>query len=444
MTQRQRYSKADDILEIEPPDLVSYSQQKRNQESDNSYYKCIKTRNSFYINPYGKMSFCPYVRDNQFCFDLRQGSFSEGWDEFIPSLIEMLKPGTEYRDGCGSCEYFTDCNWCPVYAYLEHGNHESKIKYLCAITNEKMELRKKRKHEHQRLFQIGGMTILVDSDLPIKDTTFDAKFKLFQIDETDTNLITIRHRFEQPSDLDLNSDEVLYDRIPWRIYRRRNNFIYTLNSTPDNKGKPKLIAETNLDHTYTTIYHNDENKRLFQKGNIPSLSTFTSDQIILSRVLADRNGCYIHAAGVILDGQGLLFPGVKEAGKTTISNLLKEHAEVLCDDRIIMRNVSELPYIYGTWSHGDLTDVSPSSTPLRAILFLKKSNDNRLVKINDNGEVLKNILPLIIRPLISDEWWQKVLQVIEEVIITVPAYYLYFDQSSGVVELLRESFGKEA
>ncbi|MCF7811942.1 radical SAM protein [bacterium] len=441
---RQRLS-ADEILQIESPTLVSKNQLERNQiehaikkqNADNTYFNCIKTRNAFYINPYGKMSFCPYVRDNQISYDLRKGSFSEAWDVFLPSLTGKLIIDSE----CSNCEYSDDCHWCPVYAYLEHGSYTQKIDYLCSIVQKKQLAISHYNRDHCRYFQIGGLKVKVSSHTEINDTTFDSKFKSFRIAKTDDYDVSIDHKFDQTEGLDLDSNDLVYDRIPWRIYKNKNNYIYTLSSSQDNNDNFRLTALTNHDHTQTTIIHRNEDKDLFQKGNIPSLSTFTTDQIILSRVLADRNGLYVHAAGVIMDGFGLLFPGVKEAGKTTISNLLKDHTELLCDDRIILRNVDNLPRIYGTWSHGDLPIVSASSAPLNTILFPLKSDSNRLTKIDDKAELLRNILPLVIRPLISDNWWDKILKVIEKSIVNTPAYYLYFNKDSHLFDLLKKTFG---
>ena len=68
-----------------------------------------------------------------------------------------------------------------------------------------------------------------------------------------------------------------------------------------------------------------------------SLSLFPTDQILVARWLADRQGCYLHSAGAILDGKGLLFVGHSDAGKTTTVRMLQDQAEILCDDRNIVR-----------------------------------------------------------------------------------------------------------
>jgi len=87
-------------------------------------------------------------------------------------------------------------------------------------------------------------------------------------------------------------------------------------------------------------------------------------------LLADRNAVLLHSAGVIFNGQGLLFVGHSSAGKSTIVTMLKNAAcsgafdgtpldvEILCDDRNILRRWPAGEQMHGTWSHGDVSDVS--------------------------------------------------------------------------------------
>jgi len=83
----------------------------------------------------------------------------------------------------------------------------------------------------------------------------------------------------------------------------------------------------------------------YQKGGLSSLTRFATDQILIARLLADRQGCYLHSAGAIINGAGMLFVGHSDAGKSTITRLLMDaggagdiQVEILCDDRNIVRN----------------------------------------------------------------------------------------------------------
>ena len=146
----------------------------------------------------------------------------------------------------------------------------------------------------------------------------------------------------------------------------------------------------------------------------------------------------LHAAGVILEGNGLLFVGHSDAGKSTMATILKGKAEILCDDRIIVRDGSRGFRIYGTWSHGDVPEVSSNSAPLSALLFLKKSERNYLVPIKDRREKFRKLLPYVIKPLETRDWWEKMLDLTFKIAGSVSCYVLEFDKSGDVIDLLRE------
>jgi hypothetical protein len=188
-----------------------------------------------------------------------------------------------------------------------------------------------------------------------------------------------------------------------------------------------------MDHSQGIICRNEDS---FRKGGLGSLTTFTSDQILLSRILSYRQGCYLHASGIIIDGKGLLFVGHSEAGKSTTMKMLRRYGEILCDDRIIVRRWPEGFRIHGTWSHGELPDVSPASAPLHAILFIEKASVNELIPIADRRERLGKVLSYVIKPLVSADWWEKVLDLSGQIAAEVPAYRMCFDKSGRIADLL--------
>ncbi|MEI6261836.1 MAG: hypothetical protein WCR46_18290 [Deltaproteobacteria bacterium] len=72
--------------------------------------------------------------------------------------------------------------WCPVYGWLEHGRFSAPVEHLCAVAGESKKFKEDWQANHRRYFQIAGITIQVDSDLPIDDHTFHPKFASFRAD----------------------------------------------------------------------------------------------------------------------------------------------------------------------------------------------------------------------------------------------------------------------
>jgi len=285
---------------------------------------------------------------------------------------------------------------------------------------------------NRRYYQIAGITIRVEADLPITQDTFHHKFDAFVVDGPGEDTIAIRHHFSLP-ELDMRDlGHEVYRKLPWAIYQAADSWTY-LGILPQGQKGFHRVAIFDLDHTRGTIY--SPGGESFMKGHLRSLTLFPTDQILLARVLADREGCYLHAGGVALEGQGLLFVGHSEAGKSTMVTMLKDKAEILCDDRIIVRKEQEEFHIYGTWSHGDVPNVSAASAPLRAILFLEQAAENRLMPITDRREISRRLLGCLIKPLVTADWWEKTLTLVEE-LVQVPCYVQRFDRSGQAVGLL--------
>lgn len=303
---------------------------------------------------------------------------------------------------------------------------------------------------HCRYYQIGGMTIQVESELPITDDTFQAKFKLFQVDGRGEagETVVIRHIF-RPFDFREGLGERVYRRAPWAIYRRGDEWLYLGVSPAMADTEACDVAVLSDDHTLGRMHHACGDT--YCRGGLHSLSMFTTDQILLGRVLADRQGCYLHSAGAVLDDQGLLFVGHSGAGKSTIARMLQdpdgsgrpsEPVEILCDDRNIVRRRPGGFRVYGTWSHGEWPVVSARSAPLRAILFLEQAPENRLLPLESVREVIVRLVACLIMPYAPADWWVKSLDLVEELAGGVPCYRLRFDRSGEVVDLLHQAFGR--
>lgn len=93
-------------------------------------YTCAAGRASFHIDPYGKMSLCLTARTPN--YDLRQGSFREGWERFLPTVLAM-----EYSQafGCSGCELRTVCPQCPAMGLTEIGDAEARVPFICQLAH---------------------------------------------------------------------------------------------------------------------------------------------------------------------------------------------------------------------------------------------------------------------------------------------------------------------
>jgi MoaA/NifB/PqqE/SkfB family radical SAM enzyme len=443
------------------------------------FLPCIN-RNQFHVDPYGKTSFCCFVKDPALRYDLKKGAFKEYYEEYLPSLGDKIKITKNYKKNCGRCTIKEFCRWCPAYSYLEHHCYDTKIDYLCGLAKENKRLKDKYLKQNRRLYRTAGITIQVDSDLPFHRKTFNPKFKLFQVQDPGKDGIIIRHRFMIPALKDMDLGKKVYQKLPWVIYKRNYSWVYlhlynttlradrkkatllnrdgrTVNIYHREKNTLRYYVETSkikddtillqnvdkvvvVDENYAraVIYHDEKVKKSFTKGDTDSLSLLPTDQILLAPFLAQREGFYLHSCGVNFEGKGFLFVGQSGAGKSTIAKMLKNKAEILCDEKMIVRKESGGFKIYGTWIHGDMKDISARPASLKAIFFLEKSDKNRIIRLYDKKEINKKILSCLIKPLATKSWWDKMLALINDLSRQTPFYLLYFDKSGGIIEALKQ------
>ncbi len=93
-------------------------------------FTCGAGMDTFHIDPYGWLSTCMMVPSH--AYDLKVGSFREGWEEFFPAVVTRKKT-TETC--CNSCAIAAACDACPGWSTLEHGGFERPVEYLCEINH---------------------------------------------------------------------------------------------------------------------------------------------------------------------------------------------------------------------------------------------------------------------------------------------------------------------
>ena len=438
------------------------------RSDDRLFARCIAGRRDFHVDAYGKMTWCSFIKDPALRYDLRRGTFREAWEEFIPSCADKERGGDEWRENCGSCDKRADCRWCAVYAYLETGRYSARIPYLCAVADEARAFKAEWLTKHRRYFRIAGITVRVESDLDFDAVKFKDEFASFAVDGPGDDNVTLRHYFELPDLKGRDLGEELYRKPPWAISRQKNGAWIYRGISPDSTDTDlHRVAVFNANHTHGTIYSLPRDLEHIRKDGWHSLSLFPTDQIWLAPLLADRNAVLLHSAAAIVNGQGLLFVGHSEAGKSTTMEMLKAarvgagsshpamvgemggetsplQIEILCDDRNVIRKhpqPSPPPpmaregewRVHGTWSHGTTADVSGASAPLHAILFLHQDTRNEIVPLTDRKEIWQRLLATLIRPMVTAQWWQKELDVLEQIVKEVRCYSMKFEKSGAIV-----------
>jgi len=143
---------AQDVLELDLND------QKRKKEfsefcakfygvmpEEDYLYQCGAGFHTCHIDSFGRLSACLMARSPS--YDLRQGSFTKGWKEFMPKIRSQK---WSKKIPCIACDLMPLCDQCPGWALLEHGDPESKVSYLCDIAHLRAEAFELERHEREK------------------------------------------------------------------------------------------------------------------------------------------------------------------------------------------------------------------------------------------------------------------------------------------------------
>jgi len=96
--------------------------------SDRRMYLCGAGKHAFHIDAAGRLS--PCISARQPSYDLRGGSFLEGWEQFL--AVETARAYSPDFP-CLGCELRLVCAQCPAVADLEHGDGEKRVEFLCRL-----------------------------------------------------------------------------------------------------------------------------------------------------------------------------------------------------------------------------------------------------------------------------------------------------------------------
>ena len=128
-----------------------------------------------------------------------------------------------------------------------------------------------------------------------------------------------------------------------------------------------------------------------------------------------------------------------------VREALGERAEILCDDRNIVRwwprGYAGGPpgfYVHGTWSHGDVPGRLVGRRAAARHPLPRAEPENEIVPLADRKEIWQRLLATLIRPMVTADWWHKEMDVLERIVAEVPCYTMRFDRSGAIVPRIEE------
>jgi hypothetical protein len=207
------------------------------------------------------------------------------------------------------------------------------------------------------------------------------------------------------------------------------------------KSKGKMYLYFPRGDTATLAEINNPYVNVYTKGR-GQLFLYLFPEVLYALILPQYGGLLLHACGVKVDEEILVFMGPPEGGKSTLAKLaLKMGFEILNDDRLILRKFNGEFWIFGNPWHGEVNQTFPIGGKIKKVFFLEKAKGNSLQELGKRdtiGKLIKN--SFIFR--IEKENYQKTLELLLDMSNKVKGYVLKFKPTLDIWEYITKEVVK--
>jgi hypothetical protein len=232
-------------------------------------------------------------------------------------------------------------------------------------------------------------------------------------------------------------------RENWRIFEGTTSYIFEI-FEQDKKGSNRITSvcfvEKGLSSGRAYILPEAAGSADCNIWSLEELMRILGHLLLVS-ILHRHQALLIHASGVVISKEGILFCGISGAGKTTLSRLWQQRtgATVLSDDRVLVRKEQEGYVVYGTPWPGEGRIASCQKAPLKKIAFLTKAGENALIRLGKK-EALRRIVTQCFPPLWDREGICAALEFCDALLKAVPFFRFDFVPDESAVALIENAF----
>lgn len=158
-----------------------------------------------------------------------------------------------------------------------------------------------------------------------------------------------------------------------------------------------------------------------------------------------RHGCLIlHSSLIRWNGKAILFSAPSGTGKSTQAELWRigKNAEILNGDRAVLRQKEGRWYACGLPFAGSSNIWKNESAPICAIVMLSQGSDNQIHRMNP-AQAFRKILPEISLRRRDSAFMEKGLDIIMNILQSIPVFHLACRPDQEAVELLHHTISHE-
>ena len=288
--------------------------------------------------------------------------------------------------------------------------------------------------------EIGGIAISVTA--PEADRIFEpdpAKQGFIRSVQQGPVAIQVTMHTEPAPDPESLGMAKLFDTGPtWQMHHGKTGYCMTVKPHPHEPAFWTLITDPDVTQVTAHCGPNLVDTR-DKRIRLPNPVTYPLDQILLMHYLALRQGIIIHAAGMAVNGQAVVFAGRSGAGKTSLSRQLQavDRLRCLSDDRILVRHTDDRLMAFGTPWPGEGGMAENTGAPMQALFFILHGQEPRVTSIDPQTSV-KRLLPVASIPWYDREALPRTLEFCEQLATRVPAHDLHITPDIEVMDVIED------
>ncbi len=290
-------------------------------------------------------------------------------------------------------------------------------------------------------FSIGELRIQLKWPSERFQVIFDSALDAFSA-AADSDLADISFTVTEPYSIDFGSHREIFSTLPeglWKAWRSADekSYIFSLHEVLTDYS-PYRIAVADKTLRGIEVFNPDTGRKSISPLEYPL------DELIISGHLnINRIGILLHSALVSLNGRGLLFSGTSGSGKSTLSELwlAEKKADVLTDERVIIREKEGSLWAFGTPWHGTAGIHKNKGAVIDRIFLLTHSDRNELKRLSPI-EAANRLMVRCFPTFWHKEGMQFALDFCARIASGIPCYEFGFVPDESAVSFIRASLVK--
>lgn len=235
-------------------------------------------------------------------------------------------------------------------------------------------------------------------------------------------------------------EQLVFDAgSPWCLYRGDPELRFVFHSGSTHEA-PYKTAEVDDEFSTCRVVMDE---RIFPGDGPVDPLEYPLDELLVLHRLGLDGGCELHSCSVVIEsGAGLVFAGQSGDGKTTLARLWAEHSEadVLSDDRTIVRSDERGARMYGTPWHGEGRFAAARSAPLWAVFVLEHGSETEISGLR-RAEALSLLMARTFTTFFDPRMTTRTLEVLDRLTERVPCYRLRFRPEPEALDAVRAVVG---